>query len=152
MRKFLNEDFIEMLPEGLRFNIAIVKKLTNNTGYLGVNDASAVSATEDQLWLFSMPEVYGSFSHQRGPLGIFASGPNYHAVYDAEGSQYMLYANRGVSVKSYGSCKKAGADSWWWLRSPHVGHLEYFRIVRSDGYWRVCRGDDARGVSPGFCF
>jgi hypothetical protein len=133
------------LPDELRVHIAKVRKRTNNRGYVGANDPSAVSATDELLWLLALSEVYGTLSVQSENV------PEYPVVYDAEGAQYQLYAEHGVSANNYDFCRKSGASSWWWLRSPGAYGPEGFRNVGPQGAWY---GDSAyytRGVSPAFC-
>lgn len=143
MRKWLSSNFIAMLPDNLVSGIVEVRKSTNNVGYVtDSNDTSVVSKTEDKIWLLSMSEVYGRIT-----------GSVYCSIYGAEGTQYQLYADQGVSTTLYDFCKKSGASSWWWLRSPYADGSSRFLNVGSDGdwgYWVYAR--IANGVSPGFCF
>jgi hypothetical protein len=142
MREWLNSEFLSSLPSGLQSCIESVKKETNNVGRVeSEDDTSVVTATDDKLWLLSMTEVYGSTT------GVWSS-----ATYDAEGTQYKLYADQGVTTKNYGFCAKGGADYWWWLRSPNAGDSGSFHYVDPVGGWDA---QDARyewGVFPGFCF
>ena len=54
MRAYLNGDWRAQLPEDLDAAIVPVDKLTNNVGE--TQDVSAVTATSDSLWLFSVAE------------------------------------------------------------------------------------------------
>jgi hypothetical protein len=135
MRGWLNSDFLAKLPDDLRGSITEARKLTNNRGRVARNDARCVTATDDQLWLLSSNEAYGGLA----------------GVYGREGAQYRLYADKGVTTTSYGLCKKDGALSWWWLRSPLAGGSHGFLVVRSDGDWYAHGADRDGGVSPGFC-
>ena len=150
VRTWLNSDFLDQLPSDLRDQIVPVSKRTNNKGYVSSNDPSVVTAYPDRLWLLSMSEVYGELSSQSGNV------PSYPAVYDAEGTQYKLYADQGVTASDYNFCKKTGGRRGWWLRSPYAGNKYYFRLVYFDGDWNsgyayVYEGY-AFGISPGFCF
>ena len=145
MRRWLDADFFNALPHDLRKCIEAVDKKTNNTGFVGLEDTSVVTATSDKLWLLSMREVYGAFSGQSGEI------PTYPAIYDAEGSQYQLYADQGVTSSSYSYCVKGGLTKKWWLRSPYPTYAEYFRGVYTGGGWSYSNDGDADGVSPGFC-
>ncbi len=60
MRGYLNSDVMTLLPEDLKSAIVPVDKLTNNVGK--TQDISAVTATSDSLWLFSLAELAGAFS------------------------------------------------------------------------------------------
>ena len=149
MRTWLNDEFYGMLPYDLRSCVERAVKRTNNWGHLGGDLLSAVGETEDKIWLFSMSEVYGELSRQTDNV------PQYATVYDAEGEQYQLYADQGVTTSHSGFCRKSGANSWWWLRSPNAGGSEGFSFhrVHDNGDWGY-GGDYAAaeiGVSPGFC-
>lgn len=147
MRTWLNGEFLAKLPEDLRQLLDATVKMTNNEGLArSENDISAVTKTEDRLWLLSMSEVYGNLVHQSSNV------PRYQKVYDAEGSQYQLYTDKHVSTTNYGFCKKRGADSWWWLRSPLAYGPDRFRCIGFDGDWYGGNTDRSGGVSPGFCF
>ena len=153
MRGWLNREFLALLPDDLRKGVAEGKgvaearKRTNNGGYVRrENDASVVTETADRLWLLSVSEVYGKLSAQSKNV------PYSPATYDAEGAQYQLYADRGVSISSYAFCAKRGADSWWWLRSPNAVDSYGFLDVSYVGDWYWNRAYDGWGVSPGFCF
>jgi hypothetical protein len=146
MREWLNSDFLAMLPEDLRSCVVTVKKQANNAGFIEqVDDTSAVTDTYDRIWLFSVSEVYGSLSSQENV-------PESPATYDAEGQQYRLYSNQNVTTNNGGFCKKDGAASVWWVRSPGARGSIGFRSVGSDGGWSYDHADHRWGVSPGFCF
>ncbi|MDO4805884.1 MAG: DUF6273 domain-containing protein [Coriobacteriales bacterium] len=150
MRKWLNSGFLALMPADIRHLAEPAKKRTNNVGEIETNnDTSVVSETIDRLWLLSVSEVYGKLSSQK------KNRPWSSATYDAEGTQYQLYTDKGVSTKSYSSCIKKdnrGADSWWWLRSPYAYSSDSFHIVFSVGVWSIWDADYDDGVSPGFCF
>ena len=148
MRAWLNSTFYESLPYDLRSRIVSVSKLTNNKGK--TTSSSAVTSTSDKLWLLSMRECYGSVS-------VDDNFDDSRSVYDAEGSQYKLYTDNGVSLSNYSFLKKQDTSdymdlSWWWLRSPYAHDSDYFHYVDSSGDWNYYYADDSHGVSPGFCF
>lgn len=145
MRVWLNSDFIAMLPSELAASIVEVKKGTNNRGRVSKDDTSAVTTSLDKLWLLSMSEVYGELSTQRDNV------PWSPAIYDAEGVQYQLYADRGVTTISCTACAKEGAYSSWWLRSPLANSSHSFYRVLDDGRWVGCYATDDMDVSPCFC-
>jgi hypothetical protein len=72
-------------------------------------------------------------------------------TYDAEGAQYQLYADKGVTTSNYVFCKKRGAYSVWWLRSPYADDSSCFHPVDGVGGWDLNANRDW-GVSPGLCF
>ena len=141
MREWLNSDFLALLPDDLRGCVEPTAKRTNNTGKVGKSETSAVTSADDRLWLLSETEVHGSMKES-----------DWAPVYDAEGTQYQLYADQGVTTSDYGFCKKDGADSWWWLRSPHVRTENSFYYVYGDVDLVSGHADLVNGVSPGFCF
>lgn len=147
MRSWLNADFMELLSPELRDCIATTRKLTNNTGRVNLDDTSAVTVTDDALWLLSLSEVYGILSAQA------KNTPWSSPTYDVEGTQYQLYADQEVSTTNYDFCHKSGLGSWWWLRSPDAGDAWNFRLVTVGGNWdRYYANSDDGGVSPCFCF
>ena len=151
MRAWLNSDFLELLPEDLRDCMEIAEKRTNNVGAVEAEgDASVVTETWDTLWLLSVAEVYGNLSDQTDNVSYST------ATYDAEGTQYQLYADRGVNRSNYKFCKKDedGEGSFWWLRSPDNRFAGGFGGVGLDGDWwyGMCHADYSLGVSPCFCF
>lgn len=146
MRRWLNSNFLSLLPNELRSGMARVRKRTNNRGGDVEGDASVVTVTEDKLWLPSMSEVFGSIPRW------LKNHPYYPDVYDAEGRQYQVYADQGVSATYHAFCSKDGTRSVWWLRSPDAGGEDAFRYVGSDGGWRYGNAGRPRGVSPCFCF
>lgn len=145
MCAWLNSTFYESLPYDLRSRIVSVSKLTNNKGE--TTSSSAVTSTSDKLWLLSMRECYGSVSGDE-------DFDYTRSVYDAEGSQYKLYTDNGVSLSNYSFLKKQDTSDymdldWWLLRSPNAYYSYGFHSVGSSGDWDESNYD---GVSPGFCF
>jgi len=144
MRDWLNSVFFGMLPQDLSANIVEVEKKTICRDGVGT---LRVMGTYDTLWLLSMKEVYGALSGHRRNV------PSQPGVYAAEGTQYQLYADNDVSIMNYEFCQKQGANSWWWLRSPHAYNSDGFHGVDRGGVWHwVSYAYDDWGVSPGFCF
>ncbi|MBR3312888.1 MAG: hypothetical protein IKG18_01980 [Atopobiaceae bacterium] len=148
MRAWLNSDFWELLPKDLRSCIEPASKRTNNVGGDTGEDASAVSATTDKLWLLAQIEV--------SDLGYGA----------AEGSQYKLYEEDEGAHYSF----KSGAE-YVWLRSPRWQRDDEYNnpnglpLARFEADWGDHRSDNFEfnveaveelpstfnGVSPGFC-
>lgn len=142
MHSWLNFDFLKQLPEDLRSCIEPASKKTNNAGEIDSEDDTSVVtalADGDKLWLLSLVEVYGSGT------GLWSS-----ATYDAEGTQYQLYVDKGVTIENCGFCAKGGEGSWW-LRSPNVYQSDRFSCVRANGGKDWGYAIFVRGVSPGFC-
>ena len=166
LRRWLNGEGAQLLPEELASAVVSVQKRTNNAGV--TSDASAVSETSDALWLFSASEVCG-------PITWFASEygdqPNYYTgyvdfgVYDEllsmEGEQYEYFAAQDVSALSDPNGALAleygGSPVNWWYRTAYpytfTGEDEsFFYQVMSSGYpSSVGLASEAAGVCVGLC-
>ena len=146
-RTWLNSDFLEQLPDNLRTAVCPVDKSTNNMG--ATADPASVTTTSDSLWLISHTELTGTTD---------GSNPAYAAALDAEGTQYQLFANCGVSWTSAGTVltrnaagTHGGAGVYWWQRSP-APDADIF-IYTNDTY-SALNGADASSefaLVPGFC-
>lgn len=155
MRAYLNSNFMDMLPADLAELIVPVTKYTNNTG--GTKDPSAVTPTEEKVWLFSYCELTG----ERARL-TFSEGYRFLAdIMNAEGSQYDYFKQQGVMPQSAAEClirlKESEAD-YWWLRSasPDVSladEIVTFNRVGPNGdpFHFAAACTETSGVLPGFC-
>ena len=124
MRKYLNKDFINLLPDELVALLKVIKKKT-------VNISNKVSVTEDKIFLPSEVEVYGKV----------------HYSAKGEGYQYDFFKNWRNRVKGYHEVENG---EWWWLRSP-CPHSDYrFCVVSSVGRYYCEDANATDGVSP--CF
>ena len=146
LRSWMNGDLLAQLPADLQAVLVPVSKLTNNAGY--AVEADAVTATADTLWAPSYCEL-------RGTGGVSDGGGT--SVYDAEGSQYQLFADlaeAGSDPGSFLSRSLAGTAEpmSWWERSPYTDNEYYFLSVNDDGSAVYYRGThNELGVVPGFC-
>lgn len=125
MRNTYMDRFYNLLPEDLRNVIKTVIKVT------GDEDGDIVG-TEDNLFLFSEVEVFGTSEHS-------VSG---------EGEQYEYFKteeNRKKYRDGYSSSFS------WWLRSPYFGNSTYFCSVVNSGYCGNSVASSAYGVVFGFC-
>ena len=148
MRFYLNNDFKNSLnPNGISGQFICVEKKTNNKGL----DASVsdVTVTSDYIWLLSGKEVCGN--------GGMLWDEDHESVYNAEGSQYEYYINKGARPQSCKAAVKSGAEHDWWLRTPYcydgTSRREFCDILET-GVWgsnAVGESDYDRGVSPCFC-
>ena len=150
MRRYLNGDGLLMLPEELKTIVVPVDKLTDNKGHEGDTEVavSSVSTTSDYLWLFSNVELSGVV-----PEGSENEAAN--EVFDAEGSEYKLFRDMGVSYLEANAILERsfeGEQIWWWMRSPNPYNSGYFSFVRAEGapHDATYAGADL-GVIPGFC-
>lgn len=146
-RAWLDSDFVETLPADLCSFVVPVNKMTNNVGITA--DSTAVTTTSDSFWLLSHDEIVG-------PTDGF--NPSYAAALDAEGTQYQLFANCGVSwstsatilIKSL-ETSPGGQQMSWWQRSPAPDVNQF--IVKSDA-GAVLAGASPETqlmIVPGFC-
>ncbi|MBQ9004007.1 MAG: hypothetical protein IJ087_19350 [Eggerthellaceae bacterium] len=160
MRSWLNGEFEGMLPSDLKAVIVAANKKTNSSAY---TSPGAVSTTADNLWLPSLVELSGSVAADatlRGS-GIPAG------TYNAEGKQYQLFAEKGVSAGEENSVLVrvfVGDDSLdsglvvkgeacpCWERSLSTTWTSGFEATDADGdplnAWIT---DYQLGVAPGFC-
>ena len=109
VRRWLNRDFSQMLPDELRAIIKPVVKLTS-----AGNESSELIRTTDLLWLPSEVEVFGETSYS----------------YPGEGFQYRFHHDEGQRhCKSWADATRAS----WWLRSPIRNGSGYFCGVYAGG-------------------
>lgn len=160
MRSWLAGDAKSKLPHALSSRLVAVEKRTNNTG--PTTDASAVTATADELWLLSFKEIAGDVKLEDG----LTSNPDlaaWCAVWNQEGKQYKLFSD--VGIQQFGangllSCKslvdggKCSKDRlcYWWERSSTPYTAEKFLGAGIDG--DPIYSDNANaayGVICGFC-
>ena len=157
MRSWLNNEELDNLPDELSGVIVPVCKKTNNAG--SARDASAVTQTEDSLWLFSAREVCGDidwFSLEYGSDYAWLDD-----VANAEGSQYEVFSEAGVGsrtdsgstlIRTYG-----GKAVSWSYRTPFYYVYEnlegrFFYNVMDSGYpYAYTAPDVEQGVVLGFC-
>ena len=155
LRAWMGSELLDLLPEELARNLVSASKLTNNAG--AAEDASAVSATEDLLWIPSYCELVGT----REPTS-FSEGFHFLAdVLNAEGKQYKLFRDQGVLPRGDYSAlvrKPEGSEGYRWLRSPSpdVSLSEgcaYFNRVAPNGdpFHYAVESTTASGVLFGFC-
>ncbi len=148
LRAYLNSDGMFLLPQELAAKIVAVDKLTNNVGQ--TESVSSVSTTSDQLWLPSATELCGT-------IGWFGDRHSYDGIFNAEGSEYLLYRNMAVVsttsndilVKTYN-----GEACYWWGRSPFPDSPGSFLRVDSLGHPSAIAlggATNSFGVAPGFC-
>lgn len=163
MRSWLNDDFLDMLPGDLKSAVQAASKKTDSSAY---TSPGSVSSTSDKIWLPSLVEVGGSVSPNDLVGGASGSGIP-AGTYNAEGKQYQVFADAGVSAgegnallertftgaDSQGSgIVVSGESSPWWLRSLSTTWTAGFEAVDAEGdpmnAWMT---DYALGVAPGFC-
>ena len=158
MREYLNGDFSELIPEDLAAQVVPVEKATNNVGE--TNDKDSVTATSDTFWLLSAHEVAGDAEWS-------SKSTRLNKIINAEGSQYQLFSDKGVSFTDKSSkllartlaCEKVKGTKYvkgdavgWVFRTPDPATSESFRHVdREGGLASSIKGGSLQGVAPGFC-
>ena len=123
LRKWLNEEFFDLLPDWLQKKIVPVVKKTSE-------DVEIVE-TVDKIFIPSEIEVFGKTKYSK----------------EGEGEQYEFFKDWHNRIKGLEEDK---CSTWYWLRSPYSGYHGSFCLVDSDG---SCDIDDAcltGGVAP--CF
>ena len=126
MRRYLNEEVIELLPDELR-------KIIKPTKIVQVWDGKR-RETEDKLFLLSRTQVFGK--HE-----------NYEAIEPSD-SQIDIFKSPRERVKE---CEEVEEVYYWWLRSPSSGFSSGFCLVYMDGAVRYYNAGYLCGVAPAFC-
>lgn len=108
----------------------VIKSVTKTTS--AGNASSALTTTNDKLWLFSYTEV--NFDADTG-----------HSP-GSEGSAYPLFISNSSRNK-----KVNGSAGWWWLRSPFVAVFTSFCNVVTGGSVAGNNAHYTYGVAVGFC-
>ena len=171
IRSWLNGDFYYRLPSELRDVIVEVDKDTNNEGKTA--KVSAVTTTSDKLWLPSFVEIVGkitmsayesAYEPVKGDLR--STFQSYFDIWNAEGSQYELFADRKVVMgranaalvkdflpDSVSSSLRKGVACDWWGRSSSPGEPDRVQTAASDGSPRKSTSSprERLGVAPCFC-
>lgn len=126
MRKYLNEEVIELLPDELR-------KIIKPTKIVQVWDGER-RETEDKLFLLSRTQVFGK------NMGYEAIEPN--------DSQIDIFRSPRERVKE---CEEVEDVYCWWLRSPSSSSSFSFCLVYSGGTFSCSLANYSYGVAPAFC-
>jgi hypothetical protein len=157
MRSWLASELMDELPDDLAAAIVPISKATNNTGV--TSDASAVTVTEDSLWLLSAREALGDITWYAQEYG--SEYASYDTPANAEGEQYALFAQQGVTCDSDGSGALVrtldGTPCSWFLRTcvPYQASWAedaFFYDVMDSGHpGGMARPSEELGVVCGFC-
>ena len=133
------------LPADLQ---GVIKKVTKKTST--ANSGTAVSDTEDDLFLLSLVESIGTTktAYTDNPV---ASG-NY--LYN-EGTQYEYYkqfdGNKTEAFNHHIINQASGSAQYWWLRSIYLGNTTSFYYMLSGGDWIYYNASSAYLPAAGFC-
>ena len=126
IRRYLNEEVIELLPDEL-------KKVIKPTKIVQVWDGKR-RETEDKLFLLSRTQVFGKYE-------------NYEAIEPSD-SQIDIFENQRERVKE---CEEVEEVYCWWLRSPVSSTSGIFCYVFTDGTVYGNTASNSYGVAPAFC-
>ncbi|MEE1159677.1 MAG: DUF6273 domain-containing protein [Atopobiaceae bacterium] len=145
IRKWLNAEFYDTLPNDLRSAMVSVDKYSNNIGK--TLDDGCVTPTSDTLWIPSIVELCGPVDWE-----YFTDPSNaslFNSVFNREGTQYSYYCERHVLNEENNACLSIGEP--WWLRST-AASTGRGRFV-SNGGDPSSFGDSNQslGVVIGFC-
>lgn len=122
--------FLAALPADLR---AAMKSCTK---YSFDNDAGAVTATTDYLFLLAEFEVFGVLTH----------------AYEENNSQAQYDYFKAGNSKVAGSWENPATAVSWWLRSIDMEHSTgAYCVVYTSGEADYCLAHSSLGVLPGFC-
>ena len=133
MRNTVCPAFLACLPAELQAVIKPCKKYTDNVGKGG--DASAVTETEDSIFLMSQYEAFGSTSGANGA--------------EADYQEQYEYYSAGNSLKK-NRLERQSNEASWWLRSPGVSTSNGFRSVSTTGKGTTTTANKSYGFAP--CF
>ena len=126
MRRYLNEEAIELLPDELR-------EIIKPTKIVQVWDGKR-RETEDKLFLLSRTQAFGK--HE-----------NYKAI-EPNDSQIDIFRSPRERVKE---SEEYRIPARWWLRSPSPGSSDSFCGVVTDGTVNNYYASNSLGVAPAFC-
>lgn len=126
MRRYLNEEVIELLPDDLQ-------KMIKPTKIVQIWDGKR-RETEDKLFLLSRTQVFGK--------------NKYYETIEPNDSQIDIFKSPRERVKELKGCE---APEYWWLRSPYPANSSVFCIVNSCGVAGTYFAYNSYGVAPAFC-
>ena len=144
MRRFLNDEFIELLPSDLRSVITPVVKYAS-TGAGAANSANSVIPVIDTLWLPSITEVCAHYYTSDNKL------------YSAEGKPYDLYAPYTMDTPAAQAIRKkvtvnSVSQVKYWLRTPVYMNGSIYYAINIDGAANAfTRIEKACHIAFGFC-
>lgn len=123
MRRWLNEEFIELLPDELR--TAIKPRLISQ------RQDERILESEDKLWIPSEVEIFGESVYSRS---------------DEDDTQFELFKDIKNRMKTYAD----GSPAYWWERSPYYYNSIGFCSVLAIGSANYDYASSSYGVAPAF--
>ena len=142
MRSWLNSTMWKKLPGTLRAMISSVNIMATSGG--GTSDPTKMVTSVDNLFLFSIREVFGDTSYTVYQMEVNTNGnPDYYSfpffVNNNKGGYRIKYAPDSTSAQ------------WWWLRTPEPSNSFSFRFVGGSGSSGNYYAGGYGGVVFGFC-
>lgn len=126
MRRYLNEEVIELLPDELR-------EIIKPTKIVQACDGKR-RETEDKLFLLSRTQVFGK--------------DEWYEPTESDDSPIDIFESSRKRVKEL---EGYGTPEHWWLRSPSSSYSDDFCLVRTDGTVYFISASYSFGVAPAFC-
>ena len=123
LRRWLNEEFFDLLPDWLQKKIVPVVKKTSEDG--------KIVETVDKIFIPSEIEVFGKTKYSE----------------KGEGKQYEFFKDWHNRIKGLEEDK---CSTFYWLRSPYSGNSNRFCVVASFGGYLSSIAYGTGGVVP--CF
>ncbi len=154
MRNTIMNSYIKTGLNDLTAAVKNVDKVTTSGSYGSWTEGST---TQDQFWLLSNTEIFGT-----GNKNALVSDE-----FKAEGTQYTWFSNKGVNAKSGFSTENsaisniyktragsyadgANGTEMWWLRSPSVNNSGYFGCIYNNGRPGAYNASSTCAVVPAF--
>ena len=122
MREWMNGRLFDSLPSEISSVVAPVLKYTNAVGE--TTDPDDVVATTDYLWIPSYSELGGYMD---------IDDDDHDDVYNAEGAQYQLFSDLGVSWDTPNDILALDGVEFWWERTPDPMDGRFFMCVGPEG-------------------
>ena len=135
MRTVICSAFLNSMPNSWQNVITTCTKYTDNTGGGRSNNTSAVTATQDKIWLLSEYEVLGTRIHANS---YEQKKQSHYTIYVANADR-IKYKHNAVTSACY-----------WWFRSLCVSRSDNFGIVYPSGSAPSISASVSRGFAPGF--
>lgn len=129
LRRVLNSDILNLLPDDL---LAVIKPCVKITSKGGKAQDGTMTQTIDKLFILSEQEIFGR--------KIYSIG--------GEGKWYDWYRRENTP---YGKKKQSGEEDWRWERSPYGSNATNFCAVNTGGSAATNGASYSYGVAFGFC-
>lgn len=163
LRMWLDQELPPRLEDDLVQAIVPVNKLTNNVGI--TDNIENVTPTADRLWVYSVHEVCGDVTWDIDEFRQRRGYEDVDGIVNAEGTQYEVFVQNGVSgagdPNGFLSLADSTGPSPWWYRTPYpfewtnlgpTGVNGFFYRVMDTGYPESLGApQDLSAVVVGFC-